>query len=60
MSTQEPIDLRVPFLGIPNYADQHLNLARIVSLGIRIQLGYEYITTGAVMWGLNEILNNHR
>ena len=58
LSTQEAIDRGVPIVGIPIYADQRLNMARIMSFGIGIQLDYENITSESVMWAVNEVLNN--
>ena len=60
LSTQEAIHRGVPLVGIPIFADQHYNLARIVSAGIGIKLDYENITTESVTWALNEVLNNQR
>jgi UDP:flavonoid glycosyltransferase YjiC (YdhE family) len=40
-SIQEAIHRGVPLVGIPIYADQYYNLARIVSFGIGIRLDYE-------------------
>jgi len=60
LSTQEAVDRGVPLIGIPIHADQHYNLARMVSLGVGIQLDYENITTESVTWALNEGLNNPR
>jgi glucuronosyltransferase len=60
LSTQEAIHRGVPLVGIPIYGDQRVNVARIASFGIGIQLDYENITTCSVMWALNEVLNNHR
>jgi len=60
LSTQEAVDRGVPLVGIPIHADQRYNLARMVSLGVGIQLDYENITTESVTWALNEGLNNSR
>jgi UDP:flavonoid glycosyltransferase YjiC (YdhE family) len=60
LSTQEAIDRGVPLVGIPIHADQRYNLARIVTLGIGIQLDYQNITASSVTWALNEVLNNKR
>jgi glucuronosyltransferase len=41
LSIQEAIHGGVLLVGIPIYADQHYNLARILSFGIGILLDYE-------------------
>jgi glucuronosyltransferase len=60
LSTQEAINSGVPVVGIPIFADQRSNVARIVSFAIGIRLDYKNITTESVMWALKEVLNNPR
>jgi glucuronosyltransferase len=60
LSTQEAAARGVPVVGIPIYADQHYNLAKIVSAGIGVKLAFANITTKSVIWAVNEILDNPR
>jgi UDP:flavonoid glycosyltransferase YjiC (YdhE family) len=60
LSTHEAVIRGVPIVGIPIYADQPYNLAKIVSAGIGIKLEFANITTEAVLWAINEVLNNPR
>lgn len=60
LSTQEAIARGKPIVGIPIYGDQGYNLAKIVSAGIGIKLDFTNITTEAVLWAVNEVLNNPR
>jgi glucuronosyltransferase len=60
LSTQEAAVRGVPVVGIPIYADQRYNLAKIVSAGIGVKLDFANITTEAVLWAINEVLNNPR
>jgi glucuronosyltransferase len=60
LSTQEAIHRGVPLVGIPIYADQRGNIARIVSFGAGIKVDFENITMESVTWALNEVLNNQR
>jgi UDP:flavonoid glycosyltransferase YjiC (YdhE family) len=60
LSIQEAAALGVPIVGIPIYADQPYNLAKVVSAGIGIKLEFANISTEAVLWAVNEVLNNPR
>jgi glucuronosyltransferase len=60
LSIQEAAVRGVPIVGIPIHADQPYNVAKIISAGIGIKLDFANITTEAVLWAINEVLNNPR
>jgi glucuronosyltransferase len=60
LSIQEAAARGVPVAGIPIYADQHYNLAKIVSAGTGIKLAFSNITKQSVTWAVNEVLDNPR
>lgn len=47
-------------VGIPIYGDQALNMAKIVSAGLGVLLESKNITTGSVLWAVQEVLENPR
>jgi glucuronosyltransferase len=60
LSKQEAVHRGVPMVGIPIYGDQALNMAKIVSAGLGVLLESKNITTGSVLWAVQEVLENPR
>jgi glucuronosyltransferase len=60
LSTQEATFRGLPVVGIPIFAGQHYNVARMMSAGIGIKLAFTNITTESVLWAVNEVLDNQR
>jgi glucuronosyltransferase len=60
LSTQEAIDRGVPVVGIPVFADQHLNMNWAVSEGFGVSMDFNNITSESVSKALNEVLGNPR
>ncbi|XP_062553447.1 UDP-glycosyltransferase UGT5-like isoform X2 [Armigeres subalbatus] len=58
LGTQEGVYRAVPMLGIPVYADQHLNMNKAVAGGYAIRLYFPNVTETSLRWALNELLNN--
>lgn len=60
LSKQEAVHRGVPMVGIPVYGDQALNMAKVVSAGLGVSLDFKNITTGSVLWAVQEVLENPR
>lgn len=58
LGTQEGVHRAVPMLGIPIYADQHLNMNKAVLGGYAVKLYFPNITESSFRWALEELLNN--
>lgn len=58
LSCMEAVYFGVPFIGIPIYGDQHLNVAKAVAAGYGLQLKFDNITQESVGWAIREIIQN--
>ncbi|PSN40298.1 hypothetical protein C0J52_18611 [Blattella germanica] len=56
LSMQEALYSGVPVLGIPIYADQHLNVKKAQISGYAVQLDYDNVTTESVLWAIKTAL----
>lgn len=56
LGTQEGVYRAVPMLGIPIYADQHLNMNKAVLGGYAVKLYFPNITETSFRWALDELL----
>ncbi|XP_021696236.1 UDP-glucuronosyltransferase 2B1 [Aedes aegypti] len=56
LGTQEGVHRAVPMLGIPIYADQHLNMNKAVLGGYAVRLQFPNITETSFRWALDELL----
>ncbi|XP_055627180.1 UDP-glycosyltransferase UGT5-like [Toxorhynchites rutilus septentrionalis] len=56
LGTQEGVHRAVPMLGVPIYADQHLNMNKAVLGGYAVKLYFPNITETSFRWALNELL----
>lgn len=57
LGTQEGVHRAVPMLGIPIYADQHLNMNKAVLGGYAVKLFFPNITETSFRWALEELLH---
>lgn len=60
LSCTEAIYHGVPVIGIPIFGDQHMNMARVVSSGLGIQVDYKNLTESSLTWALNEMALNKK
>lgn len=60
LSCMEAVYFGVPFIGVPIYGDQHLNLAKAVAAGYGLLLQFDNITETSLTWAVKEILSNIR
>jgi UDP:flavonoid glycosyltransferase YjiC (YdhE family) len=60
MSSIEASYRGVPIVGIPLFLDQRLNLQKLVTKGVGVQLEYSSLTKETVLMAVREILNNDR
>ncbi|KAJ9581435.1 hypothetical protein L9F63_023367, partial [Diploptera punctata] len=58
MSSIESIFRGVPIVGIPFFADQHFNIANLISKGIAIKLDHSTMNKQSILTAVQEILNN--
>nr|XP_019560415.2 UDP-glucuronosyltransferase 2B1-like [Aedes albopictus] len=56
LGTQEGVHRAVPMLGIPIYADQHLNMNKAVLGGYAVRLHFPNVTETSFRWALDELL----
>ncbi|XP_069686786.1 UDP-glucosyltransferase 2-like [Periplaneta americana] len=57
-STEEAIRAQVPVIGIPFFADQDVNVKKMVELGVGIYVEYEDITKEVILDAIRKILYN--
>ncbi|XP_065082716.1 UDP-glycosyltransferase UGT5-like [Ochlerotatus camptorhynchus] len=57
LGTQEGVHRAVPMLGIPIYADQHLNMNKAVLGGYAVKLFFPNVTETSFRWALEELLH---
>uniref|UniRef100_A0A1B0DAR4 UDP-glucuronosyltransferase n=1 Tax=Phlebotomus papatasi TaxID=29031 RepID=A0A1B0DAR4_PHLPP len=60
LSVMESIYHGVPVLGIPIFADQHMNIGRAQKAGYGLTVTYTNLTEESISWAINEMLSNDR
>jgi UDP:flavonoid glycosyltransferase YjiC (YdhE family) len=60
MSTMEATYRGVPIVGVPLFLDQNINIKKLVSKGVGVELDYSSVTKETVLNALREVLNNDR
>jgi UDP:flavonoid glycosyltransferase YjiC (YdhE family) len=58
LSTQEAVSRGVPLLGIPIFADQHMNMRRTVAAGLGLMIEWNNITTDSLTPAIREVTEN--
>lgn len=58
LSTLETVYHGVPILGIPMFAEQKMNVANSVSLGLGTSLNFRELTEETFLNAINEVLYN--
>lgn len=58
MSTIESVYHGVPVVGIPVFADQHMNMATAVANGYGIEVPFKTLTEESLSAAIDEILHN--
>lgn len=60
LGSTEAIYNAVPIIGIPVFGDQELNVARAVTSGWGIKLGYDNLTESSIKWSIEHVLSDLR
>ncbi|CAB3238654.1 unnamed protein product [Arctia plantaginis] len=60
LSTTETLHYGVPIIGIPLFADQHINVVRAVQKGFALQVDLDYDTPAKLQIAIQEILSNSK
>jgi UDP:flavonoid glycosyltransferase YjiC (YdhE family) len=60
LSTQEAIYHGVPVVGIPFIADQFVNIVKLVTHGLGVELVYDTLSKQTILDAVHTVLGNHR
>lgn len=58
LSTQEAMYHGVPVLGIPFFADQHVNMRKMAARKLGVKLDYKNITVQNLLSSIHEVIDN--
>jgi UDP:flavonoid glycosyltransferase YjiC (YdhE family) len=60
LSSQEAIYHGVPIVGIPFIADQFVNIVKLATRGLGVELVYDTLSKQTILDAVHTVLGNHR